>query len=86
MDQFDQTRAEFSNVKQVIDYQPGDHLEIWYQAEMDRAGNANSPEVTLAQNSDASGALILFNGKVIAEVIDGLGITEDQIRLIASEV
>lgn len=77
----DHTRTDLTEVAQVSDYSDGDSLEINYQPVNDGAGAEILPVITLMQNSDNTGSLVLFNDEVIANVIGGQGLTASQIML-----
>lgn len=79
--QIDHSRADLTDVSRVNDYSDGDQLEVQYLPVLDSLGDEILPVITLMQNSDDTGVLILFNDTVIANIIGGQDLTPDQITL-----
>jgi len=77
----DHSRTDLTDVTRVSDYATGDSLEISYQPQYDTLGAEILPVITLMQNSDNSGTLVLFNDMTIANVIGGQNLMVDQIAL-----
>lgn len=80
----DHSRSDLTNLSRVNDFSEGDTLEVQYTPQFDRNGAEVLPTLTLAQNSDNTGTLIVFNNIAIANVIGAQGLTLDQITLIAN--
>ncbi len=79
--QIDYSRPDLTEVARVNDYSDGDQLEVQYQAELDESGAEIMPLVTLMQNGDNSGVLVMFNGTAIANVIGAQDLTPEMITL-----
>lgn len=78
---FDHSRTDLGEVARVNDFAPGDQLEISYQPAYDAQGAEIMPVISLMQNSDNTGMLILFNDMSIANVIGGQSLMVNQITL-----
>ncbi|RUS60611.1 hypothetical protein EGN72_08520 [Pseudorhodobacter sp. E13] len=77
----DYGRPDLTDVARVNDYSAGDQLEVQYTPERDDTGAEILPVITLLQNSDSTGAMILFNGTAIANIIGGQDLTPSMITL-----
>ncbi|WP_022704522.1 calcium-binding protein [Pseudorhodobacter ferrugineus] len=77
----DHSRTDLTEVAQVNDYAAGDSVEITYQPVRDALGAEILPVISLMQNADNTGTLVLFNDMTIANVIGGQNLTVNQITL-----
>lgn len=77
----DHNRTDLTEVAQVNDYTAGDSVEITYQPVRDALGAEILPVISLMQNADNTGTLVLFNDMTIANVIGGQNLTVSQITL-----
>lgn len=77
----DHNRPDLTEVARVNDYSDGDQLEIQYQPEEDAQGFEILPIITVMQNNDNTGMLVMFNDTAIANVIGVQNLTANQITL-----
>ena len=70
-----------TEIARVNDYTAGDQLEVQYQPEQDAQGAEILPIISLMQNGDNTGTLILFNDTPIANIIGGQNLLANQITL-----
>lgn len=78
----DHTRTDLTAITQINDYTDGEAFEINYRPELDPMGAEVLPVISLMQNSDNTGTLVLFNDMTIANVIGGQNLMVDQITLV----
>lgn len=79
--EIDLGRTDLIEVARVNDFAAGDQLEVTYLPEYDPQGAEVLPIVSLMQNSDNTGTLILFNDVAIANIIGSQPLIADQITL-----
>jgi Ca2+-binding RTX toxin-like protein len=82
--EIDYTRSDLTEVSRVNDFAAGDQIEVDYAPEYDANGAEVLPVISLIQNADSTGSLILFNDVTIANII-GANVTGGQ-SLLASQI
>lgn len=82
--EIDNKHAELTDVVRVTDYSAGDQLSVSYEPVHDAQGAEIVPIISLMQNSDNTGTLIMFNDTPIADIIGSQALTASQISLIPS--
>lgn len=80
--EIDHSRTDLTEVSRVNDFSAGDQIQVDYQPEYDANGVEVLPVISLIQNSDNTGSLILFNDMTIANVI-GANVTGGQDLLVS---
>jgi Ca2+-binding RTX toxin-like protein len=82
--EIDHSRTDLTEVARVNDFSAGDTIEVSYTPEFDTQGVEIAPVISLIENSDATGTLIMFNDVEIANIITEQTLTAAQIILTAT--
>lgn len=82
--QIDASRDDLTNVSQIIDFTPGDAIDIRYTQQFDTAGLPEIPQLDVRPDDSGTSGLIQMNGALIAKVVGGQSLTIADLRLIAA--
>jgi Ca2+-binding RTX toxin-like protein len=80
--EIDHTRTDLTEISRVNDFSAGDQIQIDYQPEYDASGAEILPVISMIQNADSTGSLILFNDITIANIV-GANVTGGQDLLVS---